>query len=81
MFKDLTSPKKFIEGSAGKIFDAEFEKVGVKDLFWVDYGYIQFFNSKRPLTKPDDFKGLTMPFVRKRRRGDAARPRRPPPRS
>ena len=60
VFKDLTSPKKFIEGGAGKIFDAEFEKVGVKDLFWVDYGYIQFFNSKRPLTKPDDFKGLTM---------------------
>ena len=31
VFKDLTSPKKFIEGGAGKIFDAEFEKVGVKD--------------------------------------------------
>jgi C4-dicarboxylate-binding protein DctP len=26
----------------------------------VDYGYIQFFNNKRPLTKPDDFKGVTM---------------------
>jgi C4-dicarboxylate-binding protein DctP len=32
----------------------------VKTLFWVDYGYIQFFNNKRPLTKPDDFKGITM---------------------
>ena len=60
VFKDLTSPKKFIEGGAGVIFDAEFQKKGVKDLFWVDYGYIQFFNSKRPLTKPEDFKGLTM---------------------
>ena len=32
----------------------------MKTLFWVDYGYIQFFNNKRPLTKPDDFKGITM---------------------
>ncbi|MDR1732298.1 MAG: TRAP transporter substrate-binding protein DctP, partial [Synergistaceae bacterium] len=24
------------------------------------YGYLQFFNNKRPLTKPDDMKGLAM---------------------
>ena len=32
----------------------------MKTLFWVDYGYIQFFNNKRPLTRPDDFKGVKM---------------------
>jgi C4-dicarboxylate-binding protein DctP len=60
VFKDLTSIKKFIDAGAGELLDKEFEKKTVKNLFWVDYGYIQFFNNKRPLTKPDDFKGLTM---------------------
>jgi C4-dicarboxylate-binding protein DctP len=60
VFKDLTSIKKFIDAGAGELLDKEFEKRAVKTLYWVDYGYIQFFNNKRPLTKPDDFKGLTM---------------------
>jgi C4-dicarboxylate-binding protein DctP len=60
IFKDLTSIKKFIEAGAGELLDKEFQKRAVKTLFWVDYGYIQFFNNKRPLTKPDDFKGLKM---------------------
>lgn len=60
IFTDLTSIKKFIDAGAGDLLDREFQKRAVKTLFWVDYGYIQFFNNKRPLTKPDDFKGLTM---------------------
>jgi len=60
VFKDLTSIKKFIDAGAGDLLDKEFQKRAVKTLFWVDYGYIQFFNNKRPLTKPDDFKGITM---------------------
>jgi C4-dicarboxylate-binding protein DctP len=60
LFKDLTSIKKFIDAGAGELLDKEFQKRAVKTLFWVDYGYIQFFNNKRPLTKPDDFKGITM---------------------
>ena len=60
VFKDLTSIKKFIEAGAGDLLEKEFQKKAVKTLFWVDYGYIQFFNNKRPLTKPDDFKGLKM---------------------
>jgi C4-dicarboxylate-binding protein DctP len=60
IYKDLTSIKKFIEAGAGELLDKEFHKKTVKTLFWVDYGYIQFFNNKRPLTKPDDFKGLKM---------------------
>ena len=59
-FKDLTSIKKFLDAGAGDLLDREFQKKAVKTLFWVDYGYIQFFNNKRPLTKPDDFKGLKM---------------------
>jgi len=60
IYKDLSSIKKFIDAGAGELLDKEFQKRAVKTLFWVDYGYIQFFNNKRPLTKPDDFKGLTM---------------------
>lgn len=60
IYKDLSSIKKFIEAGAGELLDKEFQKRAVKTLFWVDYGYIQFFNNKRPLTKPDDFKGLKM---------------------
>jgi C4-dicarboxylate-binding protein DctP len=60
IYKDLTSNKKFIDAGAGDLLDKEFQKRSVKTLFWVDYGYIQFFNNKHPLTKPDDFKGLKM---------------------
>lgn len=60
VFKDLESPKKFLDAGAGEILDGEFQKKGVKTLFWVDYGYIQFFNNKHPLKSPEDFKGLTM---------------------
>jgi C4-dicarboxylate-binding protein DctP len=60
VFKNLDSIKKFIDAGAGEILDKEFVSKGVKNLFWVDYGYIQFFNNKRPLTKPAEMKGLTM---------------------
>jgi len=60
IFQDLTSIQKFIDAGAGDLLEAEFQKKGVKTLFWVDYGYIQFFNNKHPLATPDDFKGLKM---------------------
>jgi len=68
MFQDLSSIKKFIDAGAGDLLDMEFQQKGVKTLFWVDYGYIQFFNNKHPLATPDDFKGLKM---RSFSRGDA----------
>lgn len=40
--------------------DGEFAKFEVKNVFWVDYGFIQMWNSKRPLRSPADFVGLTM---------------------
>jgi len=60
VFKDLGSIKKFLDGGAAEILDKECEARGVKNLFWVDYGYIQFFNNKRPVRMPSDMKGLTM---------------------
>ena len=58
-FPTLASLEKFL-GSTAPLFDEAFSKYNAKVLFWVDYGYVQFFNSKRPLKTPDDFKGLTM---------------------
>ncbi len=60
IFRDLSSIKRFIDAGAGELLDEEFQKKKVKTLFWVDYGYVQFFNNKHPLTKPGDFKGLKM---------------------
>ena len=60
VFKDLNSIKKFLDAGAAELLGKEFESKGVKNLFWVDYGYVQFFNNKRPLKKPTDMKGLTM---------------------
>lgn len=58
-FPSLEALQKFLVGAA-PIFDEAFAKYNAKVLFWVDYGYVQFFNSKRPLKMPEDFKGLTM---------------------
>lgn len=58
-FKDLETLPKFL-AEAGPLLDAAFSRYGAKVLFWVDYGYVQFFNSKRALKTPEDFKGLTM---------------------
>lgn len=60
LFMNLESPKKFLEGGASELLDGEFMKFGVKNLFWADYGFIQMWNSKRPLRSPADFAGLTM---------------------
>ena len=60
LFVGLDSPKMFLDEGASEILDKEFVKFGVKNLFWVDYGFIQMWNSKRPLRTPADFAGLKM---------------------
>ena len=60
LFVDLSSPEKFLNAGAADILDAEFNKKGVKNLFWVDYGFIQMWNNEHPLHSPKDFEGLTM---------------------
>ncbi|GHS93445.1 C4-dicarboxylate ABC transporter [Synergistales bacterium] len=60
IFKDISSIKKFLDAGVAEILDRKCEDKGVKNLFWVDYGYIQLFNNKRPITSPGDIMGLTM---------------------
>ncbi len=59
-FRHLSSLPEFLEAGAADLFDEAFSRYGVKMLFWVDYGYVQFFNNKYPLKTPADFRGLTM---------------------
>ncbi len=59
-FVNLASLEQFLNSGAAPLFDEAFARYGAKVLFWVDYGYVQFFNSKRPLKAPADFAGLTM---------------------
>lgn len=58
VFSDLTSIEKIINAGAGKLLDEAFQEKGAKVVFWVDYGFVQFFNNIRPLKKPEDFNGL-----------------------
>lgn len=57
-FRDLQSIKAFVQSGAGKLFDEAFAPKGVKIVFWVDYGFVQYFNNLRPIKTPADFKGL-----------------------
>jgi len=58
VFSELDSIEKTINAGAGELLDKAFQKKGAKVVFWVDYGFVQYFNSKRPIKKPEDFNGL-----------------------
>lgn len=60
LLPDLSAPKTFLDAGASDILDAEFQKKGIKNLFWCDYGFMQMWNNVRPLHKPEDFVGLSM---------------------
>lgn len=60
LLPDYDSVAKALNGEVGKTLAAEMEKKGVRPLIWADYGYVQFANSKKPIQKPEDFKGLKL---------------------
>ncbi|MGN0838291.1 MAG: TRAP transporter substrate-binding protein DctP [Pyramidobacter sp.] len=60
LFRSLQAPGKFIESGAGALLDAEFVQNGVKNIFWLDYGFVQFWNNVHPLRKQADFTGLPL---------------------
>lgn len=59
MFRDMNDLTAF-QKQITPLLEADFQKYGAQHLAWIDYGWIQFFNSKRPLKSPADFKGLKM---------------------
>jgi TRAP-type transport system periplasmic protein len=54
---------KMKAGQTGEAVFAAMEKVGLKPLDWGENGFRQVTNSKRPIEKPDDLKGLRIRVV------------------
>jgi tripartite ATP-independent transporter DctP family solute receptor len=52
---------KMFNGQVGERLDKQFqEKYKLKVLFFYDYGFRHFWNSKRPIAEPKDLRGLKM---------------------
>lgn len=52
---------KILNGKVGDDLDKTFrEKYGIKVLFYFDYGFRHFWNSKRPIVVPKDLRGLKL---------------------
>jgi tripartite ATP-independent transporter DctP family solute receptor len=54
---------KMKAGQSGEAVFAAMEKVGLKPLAWAENGFRQVTNSKRPIQKPEDLKGLRIRVV------------------
>jgi len=58
LFKTPQEAYEFYDGPLGDELFKLTEKIGLVGLAWWDNGFRNFTNRVRPLTKPDDFKGL-----------------------
>jgi tripartite ATP-independent transporter DctP family solute receptor len=54
---------KMKAGRSGQAVFAAMEKVGLKPLAWAENGFRQVTNSRRPIQKPEDLKGLRIRVV------------------
>ena len=61
LVRDYEHAYKMFNGEIGQEFAKLFEeKYNYKLLFFYDFGFRHFWGTKRPITKPDDLKGLKM---------------------
>lgn len=58
IFKDRTHVYKVLDGEIGQGLLKDLEAQGLKGLAFWDVGFRAFSNSKHPVTKPEDIKGL-----------------------
>ncbi|MCP4666858.1 MAG: DctP family TRAP transporter solute-binding subunit, partial [Deltaproteobacteria bacterium] len=58
LFKDHGHVDKVLDGPVGRELLDELEPLGMKGLAFFENGFRNFTNSRRPLAKPEDFKGL-----------------------
>ncbi|MCZ8183566.1 MAG: TRAP transporter substrate-binding protein [Beijerinckiaceae bacterium] len=58
IFRSVDHMRKVMDGPIGESILKEFEKHDLVGLAFYDSGARSFYNSKRPITKPDDMKGL-----------------------
>ena len=60
LFRDSAHAYKVLDGQVGQQMLARLEPLGLKGLAFWDNGWRQMTNSKHPITKPEDVKGLKM---------------------
>ena len=61
LVRDYKHAYAMFNGDVGKRLDDLFQKkYRLKILVFFDYGFRHFWNAKRPITKPDDLRGLKM---------------------
>lgn len=60
LFPSYEKVDKAIDGGMGEKLTAELLKKNVRPIIWGDYGFVQFGNDKKAITKPSDFAGLKM---------------------
>jgi tripartite ATP-independent transporter DctP family solute receptor len=58
IFKDMGHMHRALDGAAGDKISAGMAKIGIIALAWYDSGARSFYNSKKPIMKPADVKGL-----------------------
>ncbi len=58
LFDDAEQAFRILDGDAGKALEKKCEEQGFKILAWWYNGFRNISNSKRPITKPEDLKGL-----------------------
>ena len=58
LYKDSDQMWRVLEGDIGENFLKSVESAGLVGLSWFDAGARNFYNSKKPITKLDDLKGL-----------------------
>jgi tripartite ATP-independent transporter DctP family solute receptor len=58
IFKDVDHMWRVLDGEAGDIINEGMTKYGITPLAWYDAGARSFYNSKKPIMKPEDVTGL-----------------------
>lgn len=58
IFKDMDHMHRAMDGAPGDQISAGMAKKGMVALAWYDSGARSFYNSKRPITKPEDVAGM-----------------------
>jgi tripartite ATP-independent transporter DctP family solute receptor len=55
--------KKIKYGKPGKLLIEKMDQIGLKHIWWGDYGMVDLFTTKKPVRKPEDLKGLKIRIV------------------
>ena len=58
IFKDVDHMWRVLDGKAGDIINEGMTKFGIVPLAWYDAGARSFYNSKKPIMKPEDVAGM-----------------------